>query len=190
MLAGPPNNTLNIPIDTIVSWYSTPGATSYDFIMARSADFNSGSIVYNVTSITDTFYQVTNLTFNALHYWKVRAKNQYGYGNYSEAWRFKTVLASDIDDQELIPSEYALEQNYPNPFNPITNITVKIASAGFTSLKIYNLLGQEVADVVNEELNPGTYNFSFDASELSSGIYMYRIVVNGFTASKKMILMK
>lgn len=190
MLAGPPNNTTNIPVDTVVSWYSTPGATSYDLIMARSADFNTGSIVVDVTNVTDTFYAVNGLAFNALHYWKVRGTNQFGKGNFSEAWRFKTVLVSDVDDSGVLPAEYVLEQNYPNPFNPATNFVIKIAKSGYATLRIYNLLGQEVALVVNEELSPGVYNFNFDASELSSGIYMYRLNVNDFTASKKMIFLK
>ena len=190
MLAGPPNNTSNIPVDTVVSWYSTPGATSYDLIMARSADFNTGSIVVDVTNVTDTFYAVNGLAFNALHYWKVRGTNQYGKGNFSDAWRFKTVLVSDVDDSGILPTEYVLEQNYPNPFNPSTNFVIKIAKSGYTTLRIYNLLGQEVALVVNEELSPGVYSFNFDASELSSGIYMYRLSVNDFTASKKMIFLK
>jgi len=190
LLAGPPNNTLNIPVDTVVYWYSTPGATSYDLLMARSADFNTGSIVVNVTNVTDTFYAVNGLAFNSLHYWKVKGTNQYGKGNFSEVWRFKTVLASDVDDTGLLPTEYVLEQNYPNPFNPATNFVIKIAKSGYTTLKIYNLLGQEVAVVVNEELSPGVYNFNFDASELSSGIYMYRLRVNDYSASKKMILIK
>ena len=189
-LAGPPNNTLNIPVDTIVYWHSTPGATSYDLLMARSADFNTGSIVVNVTNVTDTFYAVNGLAFNSLHYWKVKGVNQYGKGNFSEAWRFKTVLASDLDDTAIFPTEYVLEQNYPNPFNPTTNFVIKIAKNGYTTLKIYNLLGQEVAAVVNEELSPGVYNFNFNASELSSGIYMYRLTVNDFNASKKMVLIK
>jgi uncharacterized lipoprotein YddW (UPF0748 family) len=190
LLAGPPNNTLNIPVDTVVTWYSTPGATSYDLIMARSADFNTGSIVVDVTNVTDTFYAVSGLAFNALHYWKVRGTNQFGKGNFSEAWRFKTVLVSDVDDSGVLPAEYVLEQNYPNPFNPATNFVIKIAKSGYATLRIYNLLGQEVALVVNEELSPGVYNFNFDASELSSGIYMYRLNVNDFTASKKMIFLK
>jgi uncharacterized lipoprotein YddW (UPF0748 family) len=190
LLAGPPNNTQNIPIDTIVTWYSTPGATSYDLIMARSADFNTGSIVVDVNNVADTFYAVNGLAFNALHYWKVRGTNQYGKGNFSEAWRFKTVLVSDVDDAGVLPTEYVLEQNYPNPFNPTTNFVIKIAKSGYTTLRIYNLLGQEVAVIVNEELSPGVYSFNFDASELSSGIYMYRLSVNDFTASKKMIFLK
>ena len=190
LLAGPLNNTLNVPVDTVLYWYSTSAATSYDLIVARSADFNANSIVYDVIGITDTSYAINGLAQNALHYWKVRGKNQYGAGNYSEAWRFKTFNPLGIDDEGIFASEYTLEQNFPNPFNPTTNFRFNIAQAGFTTLKIYNLLGQEVAVVVNEYLSPGVYNFDFNASNLSSGFYLYRLKVNEFSASKKMILLK
>ncbi len=190
LLAGPLNNSLNVPVDTVLYWYSTSAATSYDLIVARSADFNVNSIVYDVIGITDTSYAINGLAQNALHYWKVRGKNQYGAGNYSEAWRFKTFNPLGIDDEGIFASEYTLEQNFPNPFNPTTNFRFNIAQAGFTTLKIYNLLGQEVAVVVNEYLSPGVYNFDFNASNLSSGFYLYRLKVNEFSASKKMILLK
>jgi hypothetical protein len=90
----------------------------------------------------------------------------------------------------VLPSEYALEQNYPNPFNPSTNFRFKLAEAGLTTLKIYNLLGQQVAEVLNEFMNPGTYDIRFDAEGLASGIYFYRIRVNDYSASKKMILVR
>jgi len=190
LLAAPPNNTLNMPVDTILYWYSTPGAENYDLIMARSADFNPASIVTNVTAIADTFYAVNGMQVNALHYWKVRGKNQYGTGNYSEAWRFKTYNPTNVEGEDLNPNNYALEQNYPNPFNPTTNFRFNISEAGLTTLKIYNLLGQEVAEVLNEFKTPGTYDVRFDASSLSSGIYFYRLRVNDYSASKKMILIK
>ena len=190
LLAGPPNNTLNIPLDTILTWYNSQSATSYDLIMARSADFNLSSIVINVSGITDTAYSVTGLQGNALHYWKVRGSNQYGVGNYSEAWRFKTLDPTSVDGEDILPVEYSLNQNYPNPFNPTTNFRFSIPQAGFTTLKIYNLLGQQVAIVLDEYMSPGSYDVRFDAAGLSSGIYLYTIRVNDFSASKKMILMK
>jgi subtilisin-like proprotein convertase family protein len=87
-------------------------------------------------------------------------------------------------------TEYALHQNYPNPFNPTTSIAVDLVDNGFVSLKVYNLMGQEVASLINVNMTSGRHIVSFDASNLASGIYMYRLNVNGFTAEKKMVLMK
>jgi len=95
-----------------------------------------------------------------------------------------------------IPSKYSLSQNFPNPFNPVTNLEFGISDLGFTSLKVYDLLGKEVATLVNEKLNPGTYKVEFDAGSLTSGVYFYRFTsgshsgVNDFTDTKRMVLIK
>lgn len=89
-----------------------------------------------------------------------------------------------------IPSDYILEQNYPNPFNPSTSIRFSIPEAGIVSLKVFNLLGEEVASLLNEEKLAGNYEVSFKASDLSSGIYFYSISSNNFTQTKKMIYLK
>ncbi|MBS4035777.1 MAG: T9SS type A sorting domain-containing protein [Ignavibacterium sp.] len=89
-----------------------------------------------------------------------------------------------------LPQDYFLSQNYPNPFNPSTMINFGIKEAGSVSIKIYNILGSEIAEVVNDYFTPGTYSYSFDASELSSGIYLYKIISNDFVQTKKMILQK
>ncbi len=92
--------------------------------------------------------------------------------------------------ESSIPGEYKLFQNYPNPFNPTTRISYSIPKSSFVSLKIYNTLGQEVADLVNEEQQPGNYSFSFNASALSSGVYFYKINAGSFSNTKKFILLK
>lgn len=98
---------------------------------------------------------------------------------------------TDVDDElNLLPTEYKLEQNSPNPFNPSTNIQYTISSRQFVTLKVYDLLGREVATLVNEEKNPGNYDVEFNASQLSSGIYFYKIQAGDFVSSRKMILLK
>jgi hypothetical protein len=88
------------------------------------------------------------------------------------------------------PTEYVLEQNYPNPFNPTTHFGFRIADVGLVTLKIYDLLGREVAALVNEVKSAGAYSVSFDASKLSSGVYIYILKAGNFTASKKFLLLK
>ena len=88
-----------------------------------------------------------------------------------------------------IPTEYKLE-NYPNPFNPVTVINYQLPQDGFVTLKVYDMLGKEVAAVVNEYKNAGYYKVNFDASRLTSGVYIYTINTNNFFLSKKMLLMK
>ena len=85
---------------------------------------------------------------------------------------------------------FSLEQNYPNPFNPSTTLRFTLPDAGIVNLAIYNLLGEKVEEVLNQEMTSGSYEVSFDASKLSSGVYLYTIRTANHTASKKMILMK
>jgi hypothetical protein len=88
------------------------------------------------------------------------------------------------------PTEYALVQNYPNPFNPSTTIRYQLPQDGLVTLKIYDILGSEVATLVNEEKAAGKYEVNFNASSLASGVYIYKIQAGSFINSKKMILLK
>ncbi|HOP51055.1 MAG TPA: T9SS type A sorting domain-containing protein, partial [Ignavibacteriales bacterium] len=88
------------------------------------------------------------------------------------------------------PASYVLEQNYPNPFNPSTMIKFAVANSGFTTLKVYNMLGQEVATLVNDNLQAGTYTVDFNASNLNSGIYVYELRSGAVKIAKKMMLVK
>ncbi len=103
-----------------------------------------------------------------------------------EAW-------TGIEREELdgvLPSEYTLSQNYPNPFNPTTEMNFSIPVSGNTTLAIYNVLGQKVATIVNQELSAGSYKYQFDASNLTSGLYFYQLQSNDYSQVRKMMLLK
>jgi len=88
------------------------------------------------------------------------------------------------------PVAFKLEQNYPNPFNPGTTIKFSVVKSGLVSLKVYDLPGREVATLVNEEMNPGSYEVSFDATRLASGVYFYRLCTGEFVQTKTLVLQK
>ena len=88
------------------------------------------------------------------------------------------------------PTQTALFSNYPNPFNPSTTIRFSIPEATNVKVSVFDALGREITTLVNEEMNPGNYNVDFNASNLSSGIYLYRIETSNFVQVKKMILIK
>ena len=92
--------------------------------------------------------------------------------------------------EENIPLEFSLEQNYPNPFNPVTNIRYNIMESGFVTLKVYDVLGKEIAVLVNEQKQPGFYEIDFDGTKLSSGIYFYKLESGSFSSIKKMTILK
>ena len=99
-----------------------------------------------------------------------------------------TVFISHISAE--IPEKYSLYQNYPNPFNPSTNIKFDIHKQGIASLKVFDLLGKEIETLVDENLSVGTYEVTFNASSLPSGIYFYVLKTGDFVESKKMMLVK
>ena len=100
------------------------------------------------------------------------------------------VLTSVKQSNGNIPKDYSLKQNYPNPFNPTTLIKYQIPESGFVSLKVYDILGNEVETLVNETESAGIYEIKFNGSDLSSGIYFYQIRTNNYSATKKFMLLK
>ncbi|MDZ7764160.1 MAG: T9SS type A sorting domain-containing protein [Melioribacteraceae bacterium] len=99
-------------------------------------------------------------------------------------------MISDVEGDESVELKFELSQNYPNPFNPSTTINYSVPTSGLVTLKVYNILGQEVKTLVNTVQNAGFHNVSFDASTLSSGVYIYRLSSGNFVNTKKMILLK
>ncbi|KUO63575.1 hypothetical protein APF79_11710 [bacterium BRH_c32] len=128
--------------------------------------------------------------------------NEYGFGlNHTFVLRdtegtleiedtWLTLLTSVEKVDNTIPSSFTLSQNYPNPFNPTTTIQYQLPKEGFVTLKVFNSLGQEVANVVNKTQSAGTYNVTFDPYGLSSGIYFYQLSTNNQTITKKMMFVK
>ncbi|MCF6269866.1 MAG: T9SS type A sorting domain-containing protein [Melioribacteraceae bacterium] len=150
-----------------------------------------------VRSVTTTEYDMDRRhytyyldTLNAAYPTTSAAYTGSTYGEPVGDLRWFPGFVVDVKKEVGLPSEFALEQNYPNPFNPTTNIKFSIAESGFVTLRVFNVLGQVVATLVNQELTQGAYSFDFDASMLSSGTYLYTITSGNFIQAKKMLLMK
>jgi hypothetical protein len=144
---------------------------------------------HNLSNPFRTNYITTGSTFDAL-----TGLLFYSHGNYKLLPRNDddfVGFTTDVTEGEEIPTEYSLSQNYPNPFNPSTTIQYSLPEAGDVTMRIYNLLGQEVKTVFDDvSQSAGTHSVVFSSSELPSGIYFYSFRVNNFTQVKKMILMK
>ena len=120
----------------------------------------------------------TSIFFNVAHY-------------PDTGWVVMSVLPPilNVEDGNL-PIDYGLSQNYPNPFNPITSIQYQLPEPAFVTIKVYDVLGNEIETLVNEERDAGSYKIDFNGLELTSGIYYYRIAADNFSQTKKMILLK
>jgi len=99
-------------------------------------------------------------------------------------------MITDVESEQQMPTQFALEQNYPNPFNPSTKIKYQIPNTNFVMLKAFDVLGREVRTLVNEEMKAGSYEVTFDAENLSSGVYLYRFTTKDFVATKKLLVLR
>jgi hypothetical protein len=111
-------------------------------------------------------------------------------GRSNEATAYVPDIITSVKIKNVLPTEFLLEQNYPNPFNNSTVIKYSIPQEGLVTLKVYNLLGEEVARPVNGTKQTGNYEVSFDATGLTSGIYFYTLTAGSFRETKKMVLIK
>ena len=110
------------------------------------------------------------------------------YGN--EATAYVPDVLTSVKTESELPSDFSLEQNYPNPFNPSTTINFTIPKSSFVTLKLYDVLGNEVMTLVNSQKSAGNYDVTVNASNLPSGIYFYQLQTNSFTQTKKMVLVR
>jgi hypothetical protein len=121
------------------------------------------------------------------YYYKIESVDDAG----NSSWTAElSISITSIGTDPALPTEFAISQNYPNPFNPRTKIKYQITNASNVTLKIYDILGNEVAELVNEFKPAGFYEVDFDSNNLSSGVYLYKIEAGSFVQTKKMILMK
>jgi hypothetical protein len=111
-------------------------------------------------------------------------KNWVYVGVYENEWEYVAI------GKEIMPSAFTLKQNYPNPFNPITQIQYEMKSPGQVNMELFDIRGAKVRTLINENKPEGSYEFTFDGSQLSSGVYFYRMTANGFTKTRKLVLMK
>jgi hypothetical protein len=98
-------------------------------------------------------------------------------------------IATSVEENAA-PAEFSLGQNYPNPFNPSTEIGFRVAAFGFVKLRVFDMLGREVATLVNREMAPGSYSVTLDGSKLASGLYVYKLEAGQFRDSKRLLLLR
>lgn len=147
-----------------------------------------------VTKITQFIDSIAPLVASGRVQWKSLTE-VYNIWNTTYGKKPYWILCDDLPlglqtISNTVPSSFNLEQNYPNPFNPTTNIKFSLPKKDFVNLVVYDITGKVVETLVDKELNIGTYNYDWDASKYSSGIYFYTIKTEGYSETKKMVLMK
>jgi len=153
----------------------------------------SGGGIWKTTNAGDTWFHQLNTTYD----------NFYGLhfadANVGFAVGYQGIIAKTLDGGGIIsiknisnevPQNWMLSQNYPNPFNPSTKIKLEVKKSERIIIKVYDLLGKEIAALVNQRLNPGSYELTFNAGNIPSGVYFYRLEAGDFIQTKKMIFIK
>jgi hypothetical protein len=195
------STTLGQPI--VVYWTDNPNTNVSQYQIYRKIGPSGtpsliGTVGRGVQQFTDQDYLRSQFKVGTLLYYEVKEYYSIDHTYSSDYW----AMVYGIDNQNKlkdnkgtmtlageIPTEYKLD-NYPNPFNPTTVINYQLPNDGFVTVKVYDMLGREIATLVNGNKNAGYYKVNFDASRLTSGVYIYSIKANNFVLSKKMLLMK
>ena len=189
-LSSPYNNQSNVGTMTEFYWNEVDSALFYHLQVSNDEQFSS--IAFELTNITiNSFLITTPLTENSIYFWRVKSISDDTLRNsdWSEMFSFTTGVRTSTED-ELLPQEYTLSQNYPNPFNPSTQIEYALPEATQVTLEVFNSVGQKVMELVNGQKSAGYHTATFDASGLSSGVYLYKLTTPSFTQTKKMLLIK
>ena len=194
-LVGSPANGVTISDNSpVLSWYlptQSESALSYEVELADNPEFANVEVYDNISELNA---KVPGLE-EGEYYWRVRSKTDGSISSYSNTGNFKVGDGvTSVEDEEL-PLTYDIDQNYPNPFNPTTTINYALPEANYVSIKIYNMLGQEVKTLVNTEVKAGRHKVEWRGEnnygqKVSSGTYIYRITAGEYTQAKKMILLK
>src|SRR5574338_572365 len=176
--------TISEAVLMVLSYYFKDGAT----VASGQLDIESASASYTDINLETNLNNIqpdsVTLQFQIIS----NSVTDPGIGSFALIDQLSFSQTTSVEQTDQNPVEFSLQQNYPNPFNPITTIQYSVPSASVVQLKIYDILGNEVAELVNEEQANGTYRAEFEATNLSSGTYFYQIRTGSFVETKKMLL--
>lgn len=186
-LIAPAPNADEVSLTPVLEWSEAQRADSYDLQLSATEDYSELHV--DESEYTSTSYQITEeLSENTLYYWRVRGVNQVGVSNWYQGSFTTNEPTSTPGNQH--PEEFQLAQNYPNPFNPNTMISYALPEQAHVSLSVYTVMGERVATLTNEVQSAGWHQVNFDASRLSSGVYLYSIETGNYTETRRMLLIK
>ncbi len=178
---------IDLPLD--FEWQQVDNAESYQLQLSEDADFND--LVVDSTEITNNEITLNpNLESLETYYWRVLSVNDAGEADWSEVWTFQTSETVSADELTEVPDDFELQQNYPNPFNPVTTIRYALPEEAEVQLEVYNTLGEQVTTLVSGRQSAGEHEVDFDGSDLSSGVFIYRLRSGDQVITRKMLLVK
>ena len=195
VLVLPPQNSTVDSVELQFGWESAidPDGDDvvYTLIYSKAEDFPDSSTV-EIGELTDIFYTLDEVLKSETDYfWKIIASDTRTGISESVVSIFKTnEVVIGVDDESNLPKEFALSQNFPNPFNPTTTIKYDLPTAAEVRLVVYNIRGQEVAVLIDGEQLAGYRSIKWNAPNVASGLYIYRLTAGDFVQTRKMVLLK
>ncbi len=203
MTLSAPVNVSTTPVVFLSFWHRYATEAGYDFCLVEVSS-NNGTTWQQVASYNGSMTTWTQQTFDITQYagastqLKLRFRLTSDAGVVGDGWYVDDVKLTNycagipvgIGQNNGIPLQYGLDQNYPNPFNPSTYIKFQLPEGGNVKITVFDILGKEVASLINEKMEAGYHNVEFNASDLASGLYIYKMESGNFTDVKKMMLIK
>jgi len=191
LIGGPNNVSINNDTPTF-SWIlpvQSESQLTYELEYSNNPDFSNST---KFEGLNHPYAQTPQLSAGKTYYWRTRSKTTSGqYSDYSTTAQFSLDQITSVED-ETIPSEFRVWQNYPNPFNPATIIKFAVPFTENVKITVFDILGREIAVLLNSKLSSGIHSVEFNTSELnlSSGIYFYRVKAGNLLETRKMMLLK
>jgi len=179
-LVAPANGSSEISVNPTMEWNKVDGPVSYRLQIYEDESFSN--VIIDRNNLTAAVEQVSGLSNSTTYFWRVRAVQDGSEGEWSSIWSFTTGSEEQM--------ETTLTQNYPNPFNPSTQVRFTLGETQQVSLKVYDTVGREVATIVEGRLTAGSYERTFRADNLASGVYFLRFITENRILTSQMTLMK
>lgn len=184
ILETPPNLEDNVPLTPQFNWDYIKGVSFYQIVVFKN---NENESIFNVLTVTNSYSDpVTVLEPNTTYHWKIRGYSFFNSMEWSDIWEFTTSdrgLNKGTGGNQQ-PKVYSLHQNYPNPFNPVTQIKFELPEESLVSLIVFDITGKEIDALADGILSAGYHEVSWNAANVGSGVYFYRLDVQSMGSIK------
>lgn len=184
-LSYPLNNAKNVPLDVNLTWKRVSGSKYYKLLIAK--DINFQNLLKAADSIENTQFQLSNLDFNTVFYWKVKAFYDKGESEWSDTWKFETVEELSVDSELITTYKFS---SYPNPFTRKLYINYELPGSAYITVQIVNETGLLIQEICKDYQKEGNHTIIWEPDNLSSGIYFIKMTINNKTLVSKVVSIK
>lgn len=187
----PEQGNTDVPVSPTFEWTEAGGAEQYKLQLARANTFTEERMVLDTIIVSTTLVIERELEEESIHFWRVRAFNEFGSSDWSDHRGFRTTTVTYIDETDELPEDYNLKPNYPNPFNPNTMITFALPERDHIVIQIYSITGEKITTLVDGHFDGGIHTVEWRADGFASGVYYCVMEAqSGFVSTEKMILVR